>query len=65
MRSSFISRNNNESFRPGLRQERRGAAILLAPSLAGTAAFYLLAFLEGGGRRFTDALGRRCVGFSN
>lgn len=65
MRSSFISRNNNESFRPGLRQERRAAATLLAPSLAGTAVFYLLPFLEVVRRSFTDALGRRFVGFTN
>ena len=65
MHLNFISRNNNESFRPGLRQERRAAAILLAPSLAGTAVFYLLPFLEVVRRSFTDALGRRFVGFSN
>ena len=65
MRSSFISRNNNESYRPGLRQERRAAALLLGPSLAGTAVFYLLPFLEVVRRSFTDALGRRFVGLSN
>ena len=65
MRSSFISRNNNKLLRPGLRQERRAAALLLAPSLAGVAAFYLLPFLEVVRRSFTDALGRRFVGLSN
>lgn len=65
MRLNFISRSNNEPARPGLRQERRAAAILLAPSLAGTAMFYLLPFLEVVRRSFTDALGRRFVGFSN
>lgn len=65
MRSSFISRNNNKLLRPGLRQERRAAALLLAPSLAGVAAFYLLPFLEVVRRSFTDALGRRFLGLSN
>ena len=65
MRSSFISRNNNKLLRPGLRQERRAAALLLGPSLAGVAAFYLLPFLEVVRRSFTDALGRRFVGLSN
>ena len=65
MRSSFISRNNNKLLRPGLRQERRAAALLLAPSLAGVAAFYLLPFLEVVRRSFTDALGRRFVVLSN
>ena len=65
MRSSFISRNNNKLLRPGLRQERRAAALLLGPSLAGTAVFYLLPFLEVVRRSFTDALGRRFVGLSN
>ncbi|HJA25035.1 MAG TPA: sugar ABC transporter permease [Candidatus Fournierella merdigallinarum] len=65
MRLNFISRNSNKPLRPGLRQERRAAALLLAPSLAGTAVFYLLPFLEVVRRSFTDALGRRCVGFSN
>ena len=65
MRSSFISRNNNKLLRPGLRQERRAAALLLAPSLAGVAAFYLLPFLEVVRRSFTDALGRRFAGLSN
>ena len=65
MRSNCISRNSNKPLRPGLRQEKRAAALLLAPSLAGTAAFYLLPFLEVVRRSFTDALGRRFVGFAN
>lgn len=65
MRSNCISRNSNKPLRPGLRQEKRAAALLLAPSLAGTAAFYLLPFLEVVRRSFTDALGRRFVGLSN
>lgn len=65
MRSSFISRNNNKLLRPGLRQERRAAALLLGPSLAGVAVFYLLPFLEVVRRSFTDALGRRFVGLFN
>ena len=65
MRSNCISRNSNKPLRPGLRQEKRAAALLLAPSLAGTAVFYLLPFLEVVRRSFTDALGRRFVGLSN
>lgn len=62
---NFILRNSNESLRPGLRQERRAAALLLAPSLAGASVFYLVPFVEVVRRSFTDALGRRFVGLTN
>lgn len=65
MRLNFILRNSNESLRPGLRQERRAAALLLAPSLAGASVFYLVPFVEVVRRSFTDALGRRFVGLTN
>lgn len=61
----LLLRNINKPVRPALRQERRAAAILLGPSLAGTAVFYLLPFLDVVRRSFTDALGRKFVGFSN
>lgn len=47
------------------RQNRRAAALLLAPSLAGVAVFYLLPFAEVLRRSFTDAMGRRFVGLTN
>ena len=62
---NFILRNSNESLRPGLRQESRAAALLLAPSLAGASVFYLVPFVEVVRRSFTDALGRRFVGLTN
>ena len=65
MRLNFILRNSSESLRPGLRQERRAAALLLAPSLAGASVFYLVPFVEVVRRSFTDALGRRFVGLTN
>ena len=65
MHLKFFSQNNNKSIRLGLQQERRAAALLLVPSLAGTAVFYLIPFLEVVRRSFTDALGRRFVGFAN
>ena len=65
MHLKFFSQNNNKPIRRGLQQDRRAAVILLGPSLAGTAVFYLLPFLEVVRRSFTDALGRQFVGFSN
>ena len=61
MRSNSISRNRNKR-RAG---ELRAAALLLAPSLAGVAVFYLIPFAEVVRRSFTDAPGRRFVGLSN
>lgn len=62
MRSNFISRNRNKAADAG---QRRAAALLLGPSLAGVAVFYLIPFAEVVRRSFTDALGRRFVGLSN
>ena len=61
MRLNFISRNRNDR-RAG---ELRAAALLLSPSLAGVAVFYLVPFAEVVRRSFTDASGRRFVGLSN
>lgn len=46
-------------------QQRRAAALLLGPSLAGVAVFCLIPFAEVVRRSFTDALGRRFVGLAN
>ena len=59
MRSTCIWRNRNK------RAGWRAAALLLAPSLLGTAVFYLLPFLEVIRRSFTDAAGRRFLGLAN
>lgn len=59
MRSNCIWRNRNK------RAGWRAAALLLAPSLLGTAVFYLLPFLEVIRRSFTDAAGRRFLGLAN
>ena len=61
MHLNFISRNRNDR-RAG---ELRAAALLLSPSLAGVAVFYLGPFAEVVRRSFTDASGRRFVGLSN
>lgn len=59
MRSTCIWRNRNK------RAGWRAAALLLAPSLLGTAVFYLLPFGEVIRRSFTDAAGRRFLGLAN
>ena len=59
MCSTCIWRNRNK------RAGWRAAALLLAPSLLGTAVFYLLPFLEVIRRSFTDAAGRRFLGLAN
>ena len=59
MRSNCIWRNRNK------RAGWRAAALLLAPSLLGTAVYYLLPFLEVIRRSFTDAAGRRFLGLAN
>ena len=63
MRSNFISRNRNKKATDA--QQRRAAALLLGPSLAGVAVFCLIPFAEVVRRSFTDALGRRFVGLAN
>ena len=63
MRSNFISRNRNKKATDA--QQRRAAALLLGPSLAGVAVFCLIPFAEVVHRSFTDALGRRFVGLAN
>lgn len=60
-----ILQNRNKSAHPGRTLERRAAAVLLGPSLAGVTVFYLLPFLEVIRRSFTDALGKNFVGLSN
>lgn len=60
-----ILQNRNKPAHPGRTLERRAAAILLGPSLAGVTVFYLLPFLEVIRRSFTDALGKNFVGLSN
>lgn len=61
MRLNCIWRNRNKAKQAGW----RAAALLLAPSLLGTAVFYLLPFLEVIRRSFTDAAGRRFLGLAN
>ncbi len=63
MRSNCISRNRNKKATDA--QQRRAAALLLGPSLAGVAVFCLIPFAEVVRRSFTDALGRRFVGLAN
>ena len=63
MRSNCISRNRNKKATDA--QQRRAAALLLGPSLAGVAGFCLIPFAEVVRRSFTDALGRRFVGLAN
>lgn len=63
MRLNCISRNRNKKATDA--QQRRAAALLLGPSLAGVAVFCLIPFAEVVRRSFTDALGRRFVGLAN
>lgn len=63
--SRRMIRRYSKGVRPCNRQNLRAAALLLAPSLAGTLVFYLLPFAEVIRRSFTDAMGRRFVGLAN
>ena len=60
-----MHRNPHNRKSPGYCTACWAALLLLAPSLAGVAMFYLLPFLEVIRRSFTDAMGRHFVGLLN